>query len=977
MSDDIGRLIGKFRIEGLITTGGMGTIYKAVEISSQEPVALRFLNPCLVSDPSAKQQFLTHAQLVSTLQHPHIARIEGYGEQDGRVYIATELAPDGPLVSSALTAPGRAVQTHSLWHRLDLLRQVADGLYCAHQKNVFHLDLNPKTLLLKRTAADLFLAKIVDFGLAAMLDHSGAGASDLPGSPAYLAPEQWQASEVDGRTDIYSLGVILYQMAVGALPFVATAPASAMYNHLYVAPQRPCQMRPDLPGELEAVILRCLAKKPQDRFATAAELSAALRAVIQQREVAAEPDRFPAVAGSGALAVRPISMPVPVPVPTAVAIPVPVPSPAPRLEVIPPGPVIVPGTPAAATGVPAFYVLDQRGAVLRRGYLQSSGATFGSAADNVVILESGEISQHHCRIDWDGHRITLTDLGSRTSTFLDEHRLLPQVPQEWPGSQQARIGSYWLMVEQARDESVTKETIDIIVDKAWKTMTLVPGKAAECHITLANHRTTVDHITVSVDGFPSEWVQGTGNEVALNPYDKREIVLSVLVPKASSSIAGDYTVIIRANSVAYPDEPGETKVRWTVAPFDSSSLGVIPAKTTGRKRAKYSVTLRNEGNRPATYTLSATDDERELSFLFRVDQNQESTPRLELKPGAQTTVRLSAEASKSHWFGQARPRPFKILSTPVDHESLTREAIFLQSPAIPIWLMIVAPVIIAALLIIVPKAAKPNLMHIKVDHPIVDAGEPITVYWQGARIRTIDIQPVQSAIVARNVDNHFTILQGLQQTTVLTVVASNFFGSDQKTVAVQVLPPSGVPANSIDLSISTPHIHKGESVRVSWNISSPVDRVTFSEQGDVPTKGDFTDTPQQDHTYTINAFRGSAPPTSKSVMVKVEEVAPTPPSKPHIRVDKTLIKQGQAVQFTWDAQGAESVRIDSVTPTTLIGDSGQKQAQLKGKGTYTFTVVSTAHGLESRSDPVTVNVQCTVFQTATKQCHDTPLVQWH
>ncbi len=972
MSDDVGQLVGNFRIEGLLTTGNVGVIYKAVEVSSQEPVALRFLHPRLVNDPSIKQRVLTHAQLLSSLQHPNIARIEGYGESNGRVYIATELAPDGPLVSSALTAPGRAVQAQSMWHRLDLVRQVADGLQCAHQKSVFHLDLNPKTLLLKRTAADFFLAKIVDFGLSSVLDHpSSPAASDLPGTPAYLAPEQWLASEVDGRTDIYAVGVILYQMAVGTLPFVATAPASAMYNHLYVAPMRPCLVRPDLLPELEGVILRCLAKKPQDRFASASDLSIALRNVIAQHETVAAPDQPPAVAGSGAIVVRPISVPVPVPAPTPVITP--------RVEIIPPRPAAVSGRSAAATGVPAFYVLDQRGAVLRRGYLQSSGVTFGAAADNIVVLESPEISQHHCRIDWDGRRITITDLGSRTSTFLDEHRLLPQVPQEWPGSQQARIGLYWLIVEQARDESATKETIDVIVDKTWKTMTLVPGKPVECRITLANHRTIVDHISVSVEGVPSEWVQGIGVEFALNPYDKRDVVLSVQVPKASSSIAGDYPVIIRANSVANPDEPGEAKVHWTVAPFDVSSLDVMPAKASGRKKVKYSVTLHNQGNRPSAYTLSATDDERELSFLFRTEQNQESTPRLELKPGAQTTLRLSVEASKSHWFGQSKPRPFKIHSTPVDHEAQTHDALFMQSPVIPIWLMIVAPLVIAALVILVPKVAKPNILRVKVDHPIVEAGQPITVFWEGARIKTVDIQPVASAIVAKNTGNQFTILQGLQQTTVLTIVAHNFFGVDQRTAVIQVLPPppaKTIDAAAMDLSISNPHIHKGETVKITWGVTGS-NRVTFSEQGDVQAKGDYTDTPQQDHTYTLTAYNAANVPTIKSVMVKVEDVAPTAPPKPHIRVDKTLIKQGQAVQFIWDARGAESVRIDAVTPTTLIGDSGTRQAVLKGKGTYTFVVVSTAHGLETKSDPVSVNVECSMFQTATKQCHDTQIVQWH
>jgi len=971
MSDDVGRLIGNFRLEGLITSGSTGTLYKAVEISSQESVALRFLDARLVSDPSTKQRVLSHAQLVSTLLHINVARISGYGELDGRVYYATELAPDGPLVSSALTAPGRAVQSHSLWHRLDLVRQVADGLNCAHQKSVFHLNINPKTLLLKQASAGLFLAKIVDFGFAALLEHSSAGGADLPGSPAYLAPEQWQASEVDGRTDIYAVGVILYQMAVGTLPFVASAPASAMYNHLYVAPQRPCQVRPDLPSELEAVILRCLAKKPQDRFASAAELSAALRTVIQQREASANSETFAEVVGGNALAVRPVSMPVQ------------------RVEAVPSGPVAVPAVavpsgpiavpnlrPSAPTGVPCFYVLDQRGAVLRRGFVQSSGATFGSAPDNLVVLESADVSPHHARVDWDGHRITLTDLGSKTSTFLDEHRLLPQVPQEWQGTQQARIGSFWLIVEQSSPDVETKDVIDIMVDKGCRTMTLVPGKAAECRITLANHRTMVDHVSVSVAGIPSEWVQGTGTEIALNPYDKQDVALSIQVPKASSSIAGEYNVTIRANSVANPDQPGEAKVRWTVAPFDSASLGVMPAKVSGNKRVKYSVSLRNQGNRPVAYKLSAADDERELSFLFRTEsQNQETSPRLELKPGAQTTTRLSAEAPKSHWFGKARQRPFRILSTPEEQaDPQIHEAMFLQTAVIPTWVLIVAPLAIVALLLIVPRIAKPAFKSLLVTPPPLVAGTPVTVTWTVSRAKTIEIRPVAGGIPATR--GSFTVDKGFQQTTTLTVVATNFFGSDSREVAVEIKPPDVIKAANIDLSASTGHIMKGETVKISWNVTG-ASRTQFSEQGDVPPSGNYTDTPQQDHTYTVTVYNDANVPTTKSVMVHVEEPTPFAPPKPHLRVDKNLIKQGQVVQFTWDAKGAESVRIDSVTPTTLLGDSGVRQAQLKGKGSYTFTVVSTAKGLESRSDPVMVNVQCTVFQTATKTCHDTPVVQWH
>ena len=972
MNDNVGQRIGRFRIEGLITRGNTGTVYKAVDTSSQEPVALRVFPAQAMGYPSTKQKVLAHAQLLSTLRHPNIARIEGYGEAEGLVYVATELAPDGPLVSSALTAPGRPMQSHSLWHRLDLVRQVADGLHCAHQKNVVHGDLNPKTLLLKQTAPDLFLAKIVDFGFGGILEHSSAGATELTGNPAYMAPEQWQVSNTDPRTDVYALGVILYQMAVGTLPFPASARASAMYNHLYVAPQRPCQARPDLPSELEVVILRCLAKSPSDRFPSAADLSLAVQSVIAHKEKSAEPADFAEPLSVGALAIQPATLP-PVTLPAQAAGPM-----------LVPRPEVAVGTPFVAagvrphkeiTGVPCFYVVDQRGAVLRRGYVQSSGATIGTAADNLVVLESPDISSHHARIDWDGHRVTLTDLGSRTSTFLDEHRLLPQVAQEWPTNQQARVGPYLLILEQANPDVENKDVLDVIVERAFKTMTLVPGKASECRVTVANHRTTVDHVSLSVEGIPSEWVQGTGYEIALNPYDKHEVLLSIHVPKASSSTAGEYSVTIRANSVANPDDPGEVKVKWTVAPFDSSSLGVVPAKIRSRKRAGFGVTVHNTGNRPATYTLSAVDDDHELSFAFRTeDQGQEVRPKIELKPGAKASVRLGTEATKTHWLGKSRPHVFRIHSTPVDQgDSQAHDATLIQAPLIPTWALLALPILLAVVLLVLPRFAKPKFRGVTVEPANAVAGEPVIVHWQAFRAKSLEIRPVAAGI--RPDQGSYTISQGFQQTTVLTVVASNPFGTDQREVAVQVRPPAGVKAASMELTASSGHVKKGDNVTITWNVNAAT-RIQFSEIGDVGPRGEYSDTPQQDHTYTLTAYNVADIPTVKQVMVHVEEAPIVAPPKPHLTVDKTLIHQGQAVVFNWDAPGAESVRIDAPTPTTLIGDSGQRQAQLKGKGTYTFTIVSTAKGLESRSDPVMVNVTCTVIQQAMRTCHDSTLVQW-
>jgi hypothetical protein len=949
--NDIGQIIGRFHVQGLISTGRTSTVYKAVDIATQQEVALKVLNPEVLNNIGAVQRFLSQIAVLSTLEHPNIAKVEGFGEQGGRVYVGSELAPDGPIVSSGLTASQRSSYSGSLWYRLDLLRQVADGLYHAHRKNVLHLDLSPKTVLLKRTLPETFVPKIIDFGFNTLLESSNSTSSVL-GDPAYLAPEQWQASEVDPRTDIYALGVILYQIATGVLPFAVTAPGTAMYNHLYVAPKRPTEVRADVPHELDGLILRCLAKKPQDRFASAADLSAALRIFIVQNGPATQAAMAAEAAGNGAAAARPVAV-----------------TPETPRSFRPAGlaPIQTPVSRQQATAVPRLDLFDERGAVLRSVHLDGGGVTIGTAQDNTFVLDSRDISPHHARVDWQGdRRVTITDLGSTTSTFVDEHRLLPQVPQEWPSGQQARIGRYGLAWEQLGEREKSK--IDVIVERSSRVMTLVPGKATECRITLANHRTVVDHVSVSVDGIPGEWVKGRISDIALNPYDKYELVLSIQVPKTSASTAGEYAVTIRANSVANPDQPGEAEVKWTVAPFDSSTLNVTPPKSTGTKRGKYTVTLQNEGNRPDTYSFSALDEEHQLSFMFRIDGENQTTPAITLKPGAKAKLRLGAETAKWHWFGSVSPHPFKVQAVPqLESEAQSQEATFAQSPVIPTWSLAAAPIVLIAVLFLLSVTMKPRIKSLLIDPPTPRPGQAVTVHWVATRSRSIEIRPIQSGI--RPAAGEYTIPVGFEQTTVLTIVASNLFGTDQREIVVQVRPPGILLPAQVMLRASSERIKKGDKVVFTWNVTDAT-KVEFSEMGDVGPQGSYEDQPKQDHTYTLTAYNAANQPTPKSVRVKVEDPTLT------LEASNTYVKQGQSVMLTWSAPGAETVRIDSSTPIVLTGNSGVKQAILKAKGKYTFTLISTIGGVESKSTAVVVDVACTTIQTLTKRCGSTPQIAW-
>jgi len=165
---------------------------------------------------------------------------------------------------------------------LDLVRQSATGLAYAHSRGMVHRDIKPDNLLVQRLGAagtpdHAYTVKVGDFGLARIADGGVMTANGVTlGTPAYMSPEQCQGVELDGRSDIYSLGIVLYEIATGYLPFETKSLSDAVYKHVYTAPPSPRQVRPDLPAALEAIILRCLEKQPAARYATATDLVGAL-----------------------------------------------------------------------------------------------------------------------------------------------------------------------------------------------------------------------------------------------------------------------------------------------------------------------------------------------------------------------------------------------------------------------------------------------------------------------------------------------------------------------------------------------------------------------------------------------------------------------------------------------------------------------------------------------------------------------------
>ncbi len=268
-----GRVIAGYRIEGRAGAGGMGIVYRAVNVELGRLVALKVIAPAIAQDERFRERFRSESRRTAALEHPNVLPVYRSGEHDGSLYIAMRFV-DGATLQELIDRRGRL----PVGAAVRIVSQVADALDAAHAHGLVHRDVKPGNVMISEADGEERVS-LTDFGLAIpVASQLARGDGRRAGTPAYLAPEQIRGDPVDARTDVYCLGCLLFHALTGRVPFVAEGVDATMAAHLLEPPPRPSALVPGLPAKLDEVVRTAMAKRPEDRFASAGDLAAAARA---------------------------------------------------------------------------------------------------------------------------------------------------------------------------------------------------------------------------------------------------------------------------------------------------------------------------------------------------------------------------------------------------------------------------------------------------------------------------------------------------------------------------------------------------------------------------------------------------------------------------------------------------------------------------------------------------------------------------
>ncbi|WP_374686858.1 protein kinase, partial [Promineifilum sp.] len=662
MTNLIGQTLNnRYRLDALLGDGGMGTVYRAADINLERQVAIKLMHSHFARQPEFRARLVQEARTAAQLDHPSIVRVYDFGESELGLFIAMEYV-DGGSLRDHLRRLQRLQKFLPLAQCLQIGIQIAEALDYAHQRKIIHRDVKPGNIILKRLgqAAEAgmqpFRALLTDFGLVKLQEGTSLTQSGATvGTPTYMSPEQCEGRELDGRSDLYSLGVVLYELVANKLPFTFQSLTEAIAaHHNGVEPPPVSTLRPEAPPIIDMLLARSMAKSPDQRFASGAEMANALRSA------------FVALEG----------------LPTRVMLHQ-------ELDIL-----------DKVAEPPVGYELQ----IQTPGHADSlvpltrSVITLGRNLDNDIVLPADGVSRHHTRLQATSLGWEAVDLGGVNGTWLDEHRLRPEEPTPLSVGSVLRIGPYEMILQGPEAPSapavgetgehvsgpitpgligmavaappvanplsssppsspsrpsapppasagtmrVTAEQptapptpqpgVPLAIHLARDTIAADPGQRVEVKADVENRGDQDDRVTLRVHGIDPSWVEAPADFVELPAGQTISIPFAVHPPRRQGTPSGRQRVRIELVSQRYPNARVGTTATLSVSSFTMFEATMEPAEV--RMPGRVMVAIHNTGNTATEFDVTG----RDLQGLIRFRGDRKGVP---LPPNGTANVELA------------------------------------------------------------------------------------------------------------------------------------------------------------------------------------------------------------------------------------------------------------------------------------------------------------------------------------------------
>lgn len=674
MTSVIGQTLNRrYRLDAILGDGGMGTVYRAYDLNLERQVAIKLMHSHFARQDEFRARLVQEARTAAQLDHPSIVRVFDFGDSEQGLFIAMEYV-DGGSLRDHLRRLQRLQKFLPLTQSLQIAIQIAEALDYAHRRKIIHRDVKPGNIILKRLSrpdeagAQPFRALLTDFGLVKLQEGSSLTQSGTTvGTPTYMSPEQCEGRELDGRSDLYSLGIVLYELVTNRLPFNFQTLAEAIAAHQSnVMPAPAVELRPEVPPIIDTLLARAMAKKPDERFASGAEMADALRSAFVALEGA--PTRVMLQREMNILD---------------------------QIAEPPPGYKLHIHTP----GHPDSIVPLTRAVV-----------TIGRDQNNDIVLPAEAVSRHHTRLQATALGWEVVDLGGINGTWVNDHRLRADEPAPLPVGAMLRIGPYEMHldgpeapVRDPADEGVsggvtaglamaataavagpstpasqpslaTGAPGPLVIHLAKDKLFVEPGQRIDVKVDIENRTQEDDRVFLRVQGIDPSWLVLPDEFVRVPAGETVSLSFAVRPPRDRAVQTGRQRLRLELVSQRHPQASIGVTAALTIGGF--MAFEAMLANPEVRLPDRAVVTIRNTGNTEAQFSVVARDVNQALRFSGE-------RGRIVLGPAQAANVELAIEPRQAQWIGQGEVLPFEVEVSVLKggRQVLTGEAI--SRPLIP------------------------------------------------------------------------------------------------------------------------------------------------------------------------------------------------------------------------------------------------------------------------------------------------------